>query len=252
MFKKYYVVFLMLLVPIISVSIISNIFDNINNKSVVSEPVKKEIKTEKESNEDSNKSKGEKYKGIDKLMIVAHPDDESFWGGAHLLEDDYLVVCITCGPVKRRVEEFKKAMAITKDEYIMLGYPDVTKGKRDDWSKVHEKIKADLDKIINYKNWKMIVTHNPLGEYGHVHHKMTSGMVTELADKDVLYYFGYYVSKGDTKNIEGMPTISSESQKNKIKKLIPIYVSQINAQNDFKHMFNYENFVFNKDWNPDV
>ena len=151
MFKKYYAVFLMLLVPIISVSIISNIFDNINNKSVVSEPVKKEIKTEKESNEDSNKSKDEKYKGIDKLMIVAHPDDESFWGGAHLLEDDYLVVCITCGPVKRRVEEFKKAMAITKDEYIMLGYPDVTKGKRDDWSKVHEKIKADLDKIINYK-----------------------------------------------------------------------------------------------------
>ena len=57
MFKKYYVVFLMLLVPIISVSIISNIFDNINNKSVVSEPVKKEIKIEKESNEDSNKSK---------------------------------------------------------------------------------------------------------------------------------------------------------------------------------------------------
>ena len=47
MFKKYYVVFLMLLVPIISVSIISNIFDNINNKSVVSEPVKKEIKIEK-------------------------------------------------------------------------------------------------------------------------------------------------------------------------------------------------------------
>ena len=120
MFKKYYAVFLMLLVPIISVSIISNIFDNINNKSVVSEPVKKEIKTEKESNEDSNKSKDEKYKGIDKLMIVAHPDDESFWGGAHLLEDDYLVVCITCGPVKRRVEEFKKAMAITKDEYIMI------------------------------------------------------------------------------------------------------------------------------------
>ena len=58
----------------------------------------------------------------------------------------------------------------------------------------YEKFDADLDKIINYKNWKMIVTHNPLGEYGHVHHKMTSGMVTELADKDVLYYFGYYVS----------------------------------------------------------
>ena len=69
MFKKYYVVFLMLLVPIISVSIISNIFDNINNKSVVSEPVKKEIKIEKESNEDSKKiKKSQNQRKIGKLL----------------------------------------------------------------------------------------------------------------------------------------------------------------------------------------
>ena len=129
----------------------------------------------------------------DKLMIVAHPDDETFWGGAHLIEDNYLVVCITCGTVKRRVEEFKKAMSITNDKYIMLGYPDLTKGKKDDWSKVHVNIKSDLEKIINYKNWEMIVTHNPYGEYGHIHHIMTNRMVTELSDKDVLYYFGYYL-----------------------------------------------------------
>ena len=29
-----------------------------------------------------------------KLMIVAHPDDETLWGGAHLLEGDYLIVCL--------------------------------------------------------------------------------------------------------------------------------------------------------------
>ena len=34
-------------------------------------------------------------KGIDRLMIVAHPDDESLWGGAHLAKDRYLVVCLT-------------------------------------------------------------------------------------------------------------------------------------------------------------
>ena len=32
-----------------------------------------------------------------KLMIVAHPDDETLWGGAHLLEGDYLIVCLTHG-----------------------------------------------------------------------------------------------------------------------------------------------------------
>ena len=26
-------------------------------------------------------------KGVDRLMIVAHPDDESLWGGAHLAKD---------------------------------------------------------------------------------------------------------------------------------------------------------------------
>ena len=28
------------------------------------------------------------------LMIVAHPDDETLWGGAHLIEDNYYVVCV--------------------------------------------------------------------------------------------------------------------------------------------------------------
>ncbi len=44
---------------------------------------------------------------VDNLMIVAHPDDELLWGGAHLLRDNYLVVCITCGPNITRVNEFK-------------------------------------------------------------------------------------------------------------------------------------------------
>ena len=34
---------------------------------------------------------------VNNLMIVAHPDDELLWGGAHLIRDNYLVVCITCG-----------------------------------------------------------------------------------------------------------------------------------------------------------
>lgn len=29
----------------------------------------------------------------DKLMIVAHPDDEVLWGGGHLYDKGYLVVC---------------------------------------------------------------------------------------------------------------------------------------------------------------
>ena len=49
----------------------------------------------------------EKY---NKLMIVAHPDDELIWGGVHLLEDDYLVVCITRGYDKTRKKEFENVI----------------------------------------------------------------------------------------------------------------------------------------------
>ena len=35
--------------------------------------------------------------GYNKVMFVAHPDDDLIWGGRHLIEDDYLVVCMTRG-----------------------------------------------------------------------------------------------------------------------------------------------------------
>ena len=55
----------------------------------------------------------EKY---NKLMIVAHPDDELIWGGVHLLEDDYLVVCITRGYDKTRKKEFENVIEATGDK----------------------------------------------------------------------------------------------------------------------------------------
>ena len=133
---------------------------------------------------------------VDNLMIVAHPDDDYIWGGSHLIDDDYLVVCITCGVKRVRALEFKKAMDKTGDKYIMLGYPDKTNGKRDNWDLVYDDITKDLKKIIEYKNWNIIVTHNPDGEYGHIHHKMTSNIVTSLTG-DNLYYFGRYYKKDD-------------------------------------------------------
>ena len=45
---------------------------------------------------------GLNLKGIDSVMFVAHPDDETIWGGAHLLKKHYLVVCLTNGNNKVR------------------------------------------------------------------------------------------------------------------------------------------------------
>lgn len=188
-------------------------------------------------------------KGITKLMIVAHPDDDFIWGGSHLIDDDYLVVCVTCGVKRNRVLEFEKAMAKTNEKYIMLGYPDKTKGKRDDWSSVYDSISRDLDKIIHYKDWDLIVTHNPDGEYGHIHHKMTSKIVTMLSNKNKLMYFGKYYTKGNIP--EDLPKISTENSRVKKEELIPIYASQGYSMDKFGHMFDYENWRTYDEWNQE-
>ena len=185
--------------------------------------------------------------GIEKVMIVAHPDDETIWGGAHLLEDNYLVVCITCGENRKRTEEFKKVMKESKNKYIMLNYPDRIKGRRDNWQTSKPLIIEDIEKILSLKEFDLIVTHNPKGEYGHVHHIITSSIVTYLSPKEKLIYFGkYYTKKKSESNL--LPKISDELLEEKLK-LISIYKTQGFIENAFVQMFPYENWVSYKEWN---
>ncbi len=185
---------------------------------------------------------------VDNLMIVAHPDDELLWGGAHLIRDNYLVVCVTCGPNLVRVNEFVKVMNETNNKYIMLGYPDKTNGERDNWDSHRDNIYDDIKEIINLKDWEMIVTHNPEGEYGHIHHKMTSSLTTSAVTTNNLYYFGKYHSK---KKVGAYyPTMAPISDKylSVKKKLIGIYKSQSFVQTMFDHMYAYEDFILASDW----
>ena len=210
-----------------------------NNNSDIIQDLEEELE---ELKKDVVKEEPRKEKN---LMIVAHPDDETIWGGGHLLADDYYVVCITCDNVWYRDEEFKKVMKETNDEYVFLGYPDLTRGYIDDWSSSYEDIKEDLNGIINSRDWNTIVTHNPEGEYGHIHHQMTNQIVTELANKDKLYYFGRYYT---IDNMPEMPSISEELYNQKMDKLISIYVSQPLAMRRHHHMMPYENFVTYQEW----
>ena len=179
--------------------------------------------------------------GFDKLMIVAHPDDEFLWGGAHLLDDDYLVVCITGGNNKIRRPEFEEMSAATNSRALILSYPDKIWNKRSDWYFWKNAIQTDLETILNYKAWELVVTHNEDGEYGHNQHIMTH----ELVDSAYIsarstakqYYFGtYYV-------VENLPNeltqISNENYLQK-RELVKIYQSQIKTIRKFYHMLPYE------------
>ena len=191
---------------------------------------------------------------IDNLMIVAHPDDEMLWGGANLIQDRYLVVCVTCGQRYDRVLEFNSVMSEVDSPYIMLNYPDLTNGKRDDWSTVYQDIELDISKIVNFKDWDKIVTHNPEGEYGHQHHKMTDAIVTnevvtKIAKSEKLYYFEKYYTK---KQIESknycLPSISPELLERK-KEILKIYKTQAKVVESFSHMIEHEALISYEDWN---
>lgn len=196
-----------------------------------------------------------KLDNVNNLMIVAHPDDEILWGGAHLIEDNYLVVCITCGTNKVRVNEFVQVMNSTKDKFIMLGYPDKTNGERDNWDNHRDSITSQLDKIISLKDWDNIVTHNPDGEYGHIHHKMTSELVTNVVDKkklDNLYYFGHYHSKRTIGEYYDKMVPVNDRYLSTKKKIIGLYKSQKFIQTMFDHMYSYEEWVKESEWSSEL
>ena len=182
-----------------------------------------------------------------KLMIVAHPDDEILWGGAHLSEGGYLVVCITNGKNSVRKEEYIKAVEKTGNTPVILGYPDKVLGKRDDWENVRNKLDDDLSFIMSFNDWDTIVTHNPDGEYGHIHHKLTNEIVTKLYERlkpqAKLYYFGKYYKAVDLPAVkDSLTPISDEELKFK-QSICEIYESQENVIQGLSHMLPYEEWT---------
>lgn len=137
-----------------------------------------------------------------KLMIVAHPDDETFWGGGHLLEsrNGYLVVCLTNGFNPVRLFEFNSAMNISGSTGIILSYPDTIGGVRDGWANCSSAIEADLATLLSYKNWEMVATHSTSGETGHAQHLLTNKYVTsaclKMGQTSKLKYFGRFYAAG--------------------------------------------------------
>lgn len=54
------------------------------------------------------------------LMIVAHPDDETIWGGSHLINGNYTVLCITNGNNKKRKKEFMNVTSTSCNIYTSI------------------------------------------------------------------------------------------------------------------------------------
>jgi len=70
----------------------------------------------------------------------------------------------------------------------------------------------NIEKIINQKSWSKIVTHNPIGEYGHPMHKKVFDTVKKLTNN--FYVFGKSLKKLDKNTL------------NKKLKLLKLYKSE--------------------------
>ena len=190
------------------------------------------------------------WNNVERLMIVAHPDDETLWGSEELLKNKYLVICITCGTNKKREKEIEAALKISKDRLIVLDKPDKVRGKRSDWKHYKKQIEYELKYVIKKKKWNTIVTHNPEGEYGHIHHKITNNIVTKVYNKEKigkLKYFGKYYSKKRINQNKFAREIPEDIYDMKIE-MIDSYKSQAFIKNRFNQMYKYENLINAEDW----
>jgi LmbE family N-acetylglucosaminyl deacetylase len=124
-----------------------------------------------------------------KLMIVAHPDDESLFGGEALASSSgWTVVCVTSAGNPVRRAEFMAAMTAAKANWIMLDHADhLTNGR------FAPRLAEQIAAILRDGAYELVVTHNARGEYGHPQHRALHRCVAALAPPGLeLWVFGHH------------------------------------------------------------
>jgi LmbE family N-acetylglucosaminyl deacetylase len=124
-------------------------------------------------------------KNPSKLMIVAHPDDESIFGGEALLSCcGWTVVCVTGASNARRRNEFMAAMHRVRANYTMLDHADEA-----DSGNFDPRLEQTLIHLLAEFPYELIVTHNRRGEYGHPQHRALHRIVRGIAGDRPVYVF---------------------------------------------------------------
>lgn len=186
---------------------------------------------------------------INKLMVVAHPDDESLFAGNLLLaKKGWLVVCLTGGSKRcqwgaksrlrpysfrpDRATEFKNAMNYVNASYILYDYEDGPFGY------VFPGMEEELEEILTKYPIQEIYTFPKDGITGHRQHKNVHNLVDKVLDnienKESFHnYFKLYHF-----NIGKIHTPIDRWEKKK--ELLDLYVSQRATIDKYRPMAKYE------------
>jgi|TARA_R110002012_G_scaffold212167_1_gene383167 LmbE family N-acetylglucosaminyl deacetylase len=123
-----------------------------------------------------------------KLMIVAHADDEVIWAGEKLLKEkgqwDILCVVLPDSQSKFRIPMFleKVSCYLEANTEMLQDFEDPGF-----YNPLPLEILKPIQSKIKEKEWDQILTHGKSGEYGHIHHKQVHEVVVGLAnDLDIL------------------------------------------------------------------
>ena len=122
-----------------------------------------------------------------KVMIVAHPDDESLFGGEALTSSSgWTVICVTNGTNEQRRCEFIEAMSSIGVNYTMLGHFDHLES-----GNFSGRLDEQLQELLEEFPYEMVVTHNERGEYSHPQHRAVHRIVRRLVTSRPLYVFDH-------------------------------------------------------------
>ncbi len=186
---------------------------------------------------------------IDNLIIVSHPQDEILWSSTKISKGNNLVVCISCQKYEEDTKNFIKVMKYTNNKFLTLSYPEYKDDTHINWNTYKKDITKDIKTIIEYKNWNSIITHNPNGEYGNIHHKIISKIVTNnTKDKELLYYNNYYYSKKEITNYQNILTKIDTSQLKTKYKLLSFYNNKELILDNYNHILPYEETIPYRKW----
>ena len=134
---------------------------------------------------------------VDKLLVVAHPDDELLWGGANLFaEPGWFVVCATNANNSVRSLEFYKSMSFANvTKFLMYDVKDEYTDYESKADKLFDNslFEKGLQELSKH-SWKLVLTHNEEGEYGHEHHRKVHRMVSKYFPSAKFFNAGKHLS----------------------------------------------------------